>query len=75
MNVVYAKDFGITDTKAELDKITAALELNIGGKFDTEAKKDVARLVMKDRDDEDIKEIIDDIDKRAEDMDYSEGEE
>lgn len=75
VNVVYAKDFGITDTKAELDKITAALELNIGGKFDTEAKKDVARLVMKDRDDEDIKEIIDDIDKRAEDMDYSEGEE
>ena len=75
VNVVYAKDFGITDTKAELDKITAALELNIGGKFDTEAKKDVARLVMKDRDDEDIKAIVDDIDKRAEDMDYSMGNE
>ncbi len=72
VNVVYAKDFGITDTKAELEKITTALELNIGGRFDTEAKKDVARLVMKDRDDEDIKKIVDDIEKRAEDKDYSE---
>lgn len=72
VSVVYAKDFGITDTKAELDKITAALEIGIGGKFDTEAKKDVARLVMKDRDDEDIKAIVDDIEKRAEDMDYAE---
>ena len=72
VNVVYAKDFGITDTKAELDKLIAALDIAIGGKFDTEAKKDVARLVMKDRDDEDIKAIVDDIEKRAEDMDYAE---
>lgn len=73
VSINYSKDFGITDTKAELDKITEALDLAIGGKFDTQAKKNAARLIFKELDDDDIKDIVDDIEKRAEDMDYSTG--
>ena len=71
VDIAYAKDFGVTDTKAELDKITSALDMAIGGLFDTEAKKIAARLVLKDLDDDVIKSVVDDIDKRREDMDYS----
>ena len=71
VDVTYAKDFGVTDTKAELDKITEALDMQIGGKFDTEAKKMAAKFVLKDLDDDVIKEVLDDIDERGEDMDYS----
>lgn len=70
VDIRYAKDFGITDTKAELEKITDALAMQIGGLFDREAKKQAARLVLKDLDDDDIKAVVDDIDKMADDKNY-----
>lgn len=71
VTVEYAKDFGITDTVAELDKITTALDLEIGGKFDTKVKVKAARLVLKDNEDKEIQEVVEDIEKRAADEDYS----
>lgn len=69
--ITYAKDFGITDTVAELDKITSALDLAIGGRFDTEVKKKAARLVLKDIEDADIQKVVEDIENRSDDADYS----
>lgn len=66
----YSQDFGIVDKTAELNAITSALDLAIGGKFDTEVKKKAARVVLKELDDKVIQEIVEDIEKRAEDIDY-----
>ncbi|MBQ7417188.1 MAG: hypothetical protein IJV18_03690, partial [Acidaminococcaceae bacterium] len=68
--IKYAEDFGVTDTKTAMDEITAALELQIGGKFDVAVKKKVARLVLKDEDDAVISEVSKDIEKMAEDTAY-----
>lgn len=68
--ITYSQDFGIVDKTAELNAITSALDLAIGGKFDTEVKKKAARLVLKELDDDIIQDIVDDIEKRAEDIDY-----
>ena len=69
--ITYSQDFGIVDKTAELNAITAALDLAIGGKFDTEVKKKATRVVLKELDDDVIQSIVEDIEKRAEDEDYS----
>ena len=69
--IMYSQDFGIVDKTAELDAITSALDLMIGGKFDTEIKKKAARILLKEIDDDVIQDVIKDIESRAEDMDYS----
>lgn len=69
--ITYSQDFGIVDVAAELDAVTSALEMAVGGKFDTEAKKKAARLIFKEVDDDVLQDIVDDIEKRAEDNDYS----
>ena len=69
--ITYSQDFGITDKTAEMDVITSALELSIGGKFDAEMKKKAARLNLKELDDDVIQAVIKDIEQRAEDNDYS----
>ena len=69
--ITYSQDFGIVDVAAELDAVTSALEMSVGGKFDTEAKKKAARVIFKEVDDDVLQAIVDDIDKRAEDNDYS----
>lgn len=72
ININYSDDFGVVDTAAELNKITASLALAVGGKFDAEVKKQLTRLVLQDLDDELIDEVIADIDKHAEDSAYTE---
>lgn len=72
ININYSDDFGVVDAVAELSKITGALTLSVGGKFDAEVKKQLARLVLQDQEDEVIDEVINDIDKRAEDNTYTE---
>lgn len=67
----YSQDFGIVDVTAELDAVTSALDMAVGGKFDAEAKKKAARVIFKEVDDDVLQKIIEDIDKRAEDKDYS----
>lgn len=69
--IMYSQDFGIVDKTAELDAITSALDLAIGGKFDTEIKKKAVRILLKELDDDVIQDVIKDIESRAEDMDYS----
>ena len=68
--IKYAEGFGVTDTKSALDEITAALELQIGGKFDVAVKKKAARIVLKDEDDAVISEVSKDIEKLAENEAY-----
>ena len=72
--ITYSQDFGIVDKTAELNAITSALDLNVGGLFDTEVKKKAARVVLKELDDDIIQKIVEDIDKRAEDYDYDNGD-
>ena len=72
--ITYSADFGIVDKTAELNAITAALDLAIGGKFDVEVKKKAARLVLKELDDDIIQQIVEDIEKRGEDEDYSDAD-
>ena len=72
--ITYSADFGIVDKTAELNAITAALDLAIGGKFDVEVKKKAARLVLKELDDDVIQQIVEDIEKRGEDADYSDAD-
>ena len=59
------------DKTAELDTITSALDLAIGGKFDTEVKKKAVRVVLKELDDDVIQEIVKDIESRESDENYS----
>lgn len=63
----YSENFGIEDTGAELDEITKALGLMIGGIFDRELKKKAARVMFKNLDDAVINEVTDDIESRAAD--------
>ena len=69
--ITYSTDFGIVDKTAELDTITSALDLAIGGKFDTEVKKKAVRVVLKELDDDVIQEIVKDIESRESDENYS----
>lgn len=63
----YSESFGIEDAGAELDEITKALGLMIGGIFDRELKKKAARVVFKNLDDAVINEVTDDIESRTDD--------
>ena len=72
--ITYSADFGIVDKTAELNAITAALDLAMGGKFDVEVKKKAARLMLKELDDDVIQQIVEDIEKRGEDADYSDAD-
>ena len=69
--ITYSTEFGIVDKTAELDAITSALDLAIGGKFDTEVKKKAVRVVLKELDDDVIQEIVKDIESREADENYS----
>lgn len=71
--VTYSTDFGIVDKTVELNAITAALDLAIGGKFDTEVKKKAARIILKELDDDIIQDIVEDIENRTDDSDYDTG--
>ena len=63
----YNDEFGVVDTSAELDKVTKALMLNIGGKFNKEVKKQIARVVLHDLDDDILNSVIEEIDQQKED--------
>ncbi|WP_110955201.1 hypothetical protein [Anaerosinus massiliensis] len=70
----YNSEFGVVDTSAELDKVTKALMLNIGGKFNKEVKKQAARVVLNELDDDELNAILDEIDQQSDDIDYSKSE-
>lgn len=59
----YPDDFGIVDIMAELDIITKALSLAVGGLFDEELKKRAADMLFKDIDEADYNAIVQDIEQ------------
>lgn len=65
VDVRYNDDFGVTDVTAELDRVTKALSLNIGGLFDIEVRKLIARTMLNDADDSIIEDVIKDIETTA----------
>ncbi|MEG2703099.1 MAG: hypothetical protein RSA65_10810, partial [Clostridia bacterium] len=75
VSVNYSDYFGVVDATAELDNITKSLALAVGGRFDAEVKKRLARLVLKDAEDNVISAVIDDIEKRAADLAYAQPKE
>lgn len=72
--VNYNDEYGVVDVSAKLDEVTKALALAIGGKFNIEVKKQAARIVLKDVDDDVINTVIDEIDKSTDDNIYSKSE-
>ena len=69
----YPDEFGVIDVQAELDEVSSALYLNIGGKFNKEIKKKAARSVFH-KNKELVGEIEADIDQMQEDEIQAEGE-
>lgn len=70
----YSDDYGVVDVSAELDKVTKALALAIGGQFDKEVKKQAARTVLKDQEDDVINAVIDEIERQETDLAYGKSE-
>lgn len=73
-NAKYSDDYGVVDVSAELDKVTKALALAIGGQFDKEVKKQAARTVLKDQEDDVINAVIKEIEQQPDDALYSKSE-
>lgn len=69
-NSKYNDDYGVIDVSAELDKVTKALMLGIGGKFDKEVKKIAARTMLSADDDDVINAVITEIDTKPDDSPY-----
>ncbi|SEJ35517.1 hypothetical protein SAMN05660742_10686 [Propionispira arboris] len=70
----YNDDYGVVDVSTELDKVTKALLLGIGGKFDKEVKKIAARTMLNNQDDKVVNAVIGDIDAQPDDKTYLESE-
>jgi len=70
----YNDDYGVVDVSTELDKVTKALLLGIGGKFDKEVKKIAARTMLNNQDDKVVNAVIGDIDAQPDDKAYLESE-
>ncbi len=62
----YPDDFGIVDVQAELDEVTSALALAIGGKFNEECKLKAAEVYLKDLPEDRFDAVTQDIKQRAE---------
>lgn len=73
-NAKYSDDYGVVDVSAELDKVTKALALAVGGQFDKEVKKQAARTVLKDQEDDVINAVIKEIEQQQDDALYSKSE-
>jgi hypothetical protein len=71
----YNDEYGVVDVSTELDKVTKALLLGIGGKFDKEVKKIAARTMLSADDDDVINDVISEIDAQPDDKLYSKSEE
>lgn len=70
----YNNEFGVVDVSAELDKVSKALMLDIGGKFNKEVKKQAARVVLHDLDDDVINSVLNEIDRQPEDAEFAKSE-
>ena len=64
--VKYSDDFGIVDVAAALDGVGKALDLAIGGKFDTAVKKKAVDVYLNDLDEEEFDAVVADIQARGE---------
>lgn len=67
----YSDDFGIVDVAAALDEVSKALDLNIGGKFNVEAKKKAVAIYLNDLPEDRYDAVVDDIDERGQDETYN----
>lgn len=63
----YSDDFGIIDVIDALNAVTAALDLQIGGKFNTEVKKKAATVYLNDLPEDRYDAVMADIDSMEED--------
>lgn len=69
--IKYSEDFGITDITEKLDEITAALALQIGGRFDVECRKIAARVMFKNQLNV-TQEVVEDIENQDRDKQHME---
>ena len=72
--VVYPRDFGIVDVRAELDKVAAALDLNVGNEFNKEVKIKAVDTYLSGISDERYDEIIADIQDDTDDLKFTKSE-
>jgi len=66
----YSDDFGIVDIAGELDGVGKALDLNIGGQFNTAVKKKAVDVYLNDLPEDEFDAVIADIDATAKDETY-----
>ncbi|AJQ26908.1 hypothetical protein [Pelosinus fermentans] len=66
----YSDDFGIVDIVSELDGVGKALDLNIGGRFNTAVKKKAVDVYLNDLPEDEFDAVVDDIDATAKDETY-----
>lgn len=64
--VNYSDDFGIVDVSAALDGVSKALDLGVGGKFDTAVKKKAVDVYLNDLDEDEFDIVMADIEARGE---------
>lgn len=69
IEIKYNDEFGITDVTEKLDEVSQSLALQVGGRFDIECKKIAARVMFKNQLDV-TQEVVEDIEKIAEDKLY-----
>lgn len=67
----YSDDFGIVDVAAALDEVGKALDLNIGGQFNVEAKKKAVAVYLNDLPEDRYDKVVDDIEARGQDETYN----
>lgn len=72
--VVYPRDFGIVDVRAELDKVAAALDLNVGNEFNKEVKIKAVDTYLTSISDDRYDEIITDIQNDIDDLKFTKSE-
>lgn len=72
-NVKYSRNYGADDIDTDITNTQAVLDLNIGRKFDLEAKKRLARQYFADSKPEDIDDIVKDLEEEFE-LKSTEGE-
>lgn len=75
--VIYPRDFGIVDVSGELDKVAAALSLNVGSEFDKQVKIKATEAFLSNIPDKEYDKVVEQIRANADDELYSklEGEE
>ena len=69
--VIYPRDFGIVDVSGELDKVAAALSLNVGSEFDKQVKIKATEAFLSNIPDKEYDKVVEQIRTSSDDELYA----